>query len=178
MKSKNENCHNLANILQIWMIPHIHTLFEFISIPYENQHQTLNIKKLTGAKSGFESIQLRYRNLKRKYALPIFFFLRIMIPEDFPNETVYDSMHLYRHFTIHDIPKKFALPEILTWNAIFWTNYVMCKYLCNNQIFFICRFTANQVISSYAISSKFFKNIGFLWSFDIFGVTGSVGRVS
>ena len=27
------------------MIPHIHTLFEFISIPYENQHQTLNIKK-------------------------------------------------------------------------------------------------------------------------------------
>ena len=46
MKSKNENCHNLANILQIWMIPHIHTLFEFISIPYENQHQTLNIKKI------------------------------------------------------------------------------------------------------------------------------------
>ena len=36
------------------MIPHIHTLFEFISIPYENQHQALNIKKLTGAKSGFE----------------------------------------------------------------------------------------------------------------------------
>ena len=36
----------LANVLQIWMIPHIHTLFEFISIPYENQHQTLNIKKI------------------------------------------------------------------------------------------------------------------------------------
>ena len=44
--NKNENCHNLANILQIWMIPHIHTLFEFISIPYENQHQTLYIKKI------------------------------------------------------------------------------------------------------------------------------------
>ena len=72
-------------------------------------------KKLTGAKSGFESIQLRYCNLKRKYALPIkFFFLRIMIPEDFPNKTVYDSMHFYRHFMIHDIPKKFARPEILT----------------------------------------------------------------
>ena len=27
------------------MIPHIYTLFEFISIPYENQHQTLNLKK-------------------------------------------------------------------------------------------------------------------------------------
>ena len=27
------------------MIPHVHTLFEFISIPYENQHQTLNMKK-------------------------------------------------------------------------------------------------------------------------------------
>ena len=58
-----------------------------------------------------------------------------MIPKDFPNETVYDSMHFYRHFTIHDIPKKFPPPEILTWNAIFWTNYVVCKYLCNNQFF-------------------------------------------
>ena len=28
------------------MIPHIHTLFKFISIPYENQHQTLNVKKI------------------------------------------------------------------------------------------------------------------------------------
>ena len=37
-----------------------------------------------------------------------------MIPEDFPNETVYDSLHFYRHFTIHDIPEKFARPEILT----------------------------------------------------------------
>ena len=27
------------------MIPHIHLLFEFISIPYKNQHQTFNIKK-------------------------------------------------------------------------------------------------------------------------------------
>ena len=45
------------------MIPHIHTLFEFISTPYENQHQTLNMKKIDGAKSGFESIQLRYCNL-------------------------------------------------------------------------------------------------------------------
>ena len=46
-------------ILQIWMIPHNITLFEFISVPYENQHQTLNIKKLTGAKLGFASIYLR-----------------------------------------------------------------------------------------------------------------------
>ena len=28
------------------MIPNILTLFEFISIPYENQHQTLNTKKI------------------------------------------------------------------------------------------------------------------------------------
>ena len=28
------------------MISHIHTKFEFISIPYENQHQTPNIKKI------------------------------------------------------------------------------------------------------------------------------------
>ena len=45
------------------MIPHIHTLFEFISIPYENQHQTLNIKKIDQAKSSFESIQLHYCNI-------------------------------------------------------------------------------------------------------------------
>ena len=37
------------NILQIWMIPHIITLFEFISVPY----------KLTGGKLGFASIYLR-----------------------------------------------------------------------------------------------------------------------
>ena len=138
------------------MIPHIHTLFEFISTPYEISIRHLIWKKLTGAKSGFESIQLRYCNLKRKYALPIIFFLRIMIPEDFPNKTVYGSMHFHRHFTIHDIPKKFARPEILTWNGIFWTNYVMCKYLYNNQKNFICKFTANQVISNKPILSKFF----------------------
>ena len=38
--------NNYTNILQIWMIPHIITLFEFISVPYDNQHQTLNIKKI------------------------------------------------------------------------------------------------------------------------------------
>ena len=52
-----------TNILQIWMIPHILTLFEFsyifISIPYENQDQTLNINKLTGAKLGFACTYLR-----------------------------------------------------------------------------------------------------------------------
>ena len=56
------------------MIPHIHTLFEFISIPYENQHQTLNIKKIDGAKSGFEIIESRYYNLKKKYAFTDNFF--------------------------------------------------------------------------------------------------------
>ena len=48
-----------TNILQIWMIPYIVTLFEFISVPYENQHQTLNIKKIDRAKLGFASIYLR-----------------------------------------------------------------------------------------------------------------------
>ena len=37
---------DIYKYLQIWMIPHIITLFEFISVPYENQHQTLNIKKI------------------------------------------------------------------------------------------------------------------------------------
>ena len=35
-----------------------------------------------------------------------FIFHRIMISEDFPNETVSDSIHFNRDFTIHDIPKK------------------------------------------------------------------------
>ena len=35
------------------MKPHINTLFEFISIPYENQHQTLNIKKIYRGKIKF-----------------------------------------------------------------------------------------------------------------------------
>ena len=48
-----------TNILQIWMIPHIITFFELISVQFENQHQTLNIKKMTGAKLGFASIYLR-----------------------------------------------------------------------------------------------------------------------
>ena len=51
---------------------------------------------------------------KRKYALPIIFFLRIAIPEDFPNKTVYDTMHFYRHLSLHDIFKKLACSEILT----------------------------------------------------------------
>ena len=44
-----------------------------------------------------------------------------MIPGDFPNKTVYDSMHFHRHFMMHDITKEIAHPEILTWNGIFWT---------------------------------------------------------
>ena len=37
-----------------------------------------------------------------------------MIPEDFPNKTVYDTMHFYRHLSLHDYFKKFARSEILT----------------------------------------------------------------
>ena len=42
----------------------------------------------------------------------------------------------------------------------------------------ICKIKANQVISNKPILSIFCKNIGFLLSFDIFCVTGSVGTVS
>ena len=97
------------------MIPHIHTLFEFISIPYENQHQTLNIKKIDRGQIRFREYSITLPQPKEKVCVTDkYFFLRIMIPKDFPNETVYDSMNLYRHFMIHDIPKKLARPEILT----------------------------------------------------------------
>ena len=103
--------------------PYTCILFVFISIPYENQHQTLNI----GVKSSFESIQLRYCNLKRKYALQIICFLGIQIAEDFPNKMVYYRMHFYRHLSLQDSLKKFACSEILTLNGIFYKNYVMRK---------------------------------------------------
>ena len=46
------------------MIPHIHTLFEFISTPYENQHQTLNMKKIDRG-------QIRFREYSITLLQPI-----------------------------------------------------------------------------------------------------------
>ena len=40
------------------MIPRIYTLFEFISIPYENQHQTLNIKKIDRGQIKFQEYSI------------------------------------------------------------------------------------------------------------------------
>ena len=94
--------------------------------------------------------------LKRKYALLIFFFPSHNDSWRFSEK---DGMWLNALSPIfHDTryPKKFARPEILTWNGIFLTNYVMCKYLCNNQKNFICKFTANQVILNKPICSNFF----------------------
>ena len=97
------------------MIPHIHTLFEFISIPYENQHQTLNIKKIDRGQIRFRDYWITLLEPKEKVRVTDnFFFFAYWFPEDFPNETVYDTMHFYRQFKIHDISKKFARPEILT----------------------------------------------------------------
>ena len=97
------------------MIPHIHTLFEFISIPYENQHQTLNIKKIDRGQIRFRDYWITLLQPKEKvHVTGNFFFLGILIPEYFPNETVNDTMHIYRQFKIYDIPEKFARPEILT----------------------------------------------------------------
>ena len=39
-------------------------------MPYENQHQTLNIKKIDRAKSGFEIIESRYYNLGNFLVIP------------------------------------------------------------------------------------------------------------
>ena len=97
------------------MIPHIHTLFEFISVPYENQHQTLNIKKIDRGQIKFREYSITLLQPKEKVcATDNFFFLCIPIPEDFPNKTVYDTMHFYRHLSLHDNFKKFARSEILT----------------------------------------------------------------
>ena len=50
------------------MIPHIHTLFEFISIPYENQHQTLNIKKIDRGQIKFREYSITL--LQPKFKIP------------------------------------------------------------------------------------------------------------
>ena len=48
------------------MIPHINTLFEFISTPYENQHQTLHIKNDRG-QYATETIEIYLIKLETLY---------------------------------------------------------------------------------------------------------------
>ena len=52
------------------MIPHIHTLFEFISTPYENQHQTLNIKKIDQGQIRFREYSITLLQPKVKSPRP------------------------------------------------------------------------------------------------------------
>ena len=54
------------------MIPHIHTLFEFISILYENQHQTLNIKKIDRGQIKFREYSITLLQPKTLYKLLIY----------------------------------------------------------------------------------------------------------
>ena len=56
------------------MIPHIHTLFEFISIPYENQHQTLNIKKVDRGQIKFREYSITSLQPKEKVCVTDNFF--------------------------------------------------------------------------------------------------------
>ena len=56
------------------MIPHIHTLFEFISIPYENQHQTLNIKKIDRGEIRFRDYWITLLQPKEKVRVTDNFF--------------------------------------------------------------------------------------------------------
>ena len=56
------------------MIPHIHTLFEFISIPYENQHQTLNIKKIDRGQIRFRDYWITLLQPKEKVRVTDNFF--------------------------------------------------------------------------------------------------------
>ena len=51
-----------------------------------------------------------------------------------------DSMHFYQHFTIHDIPKKFVRPDILTCGICYVPLFMkQSKIIC---------ITANQVNSN------------------------------
>ena len=120
------------------MIPHIHILLEFIlSIPYENKHQTLNIKKTVRGQIKLREYSITLLQPKEKVCVTDnFFFLRILIPEDFPNKTVYDAMNFYRHFTTHDISKKFAHSEILTKMA-YLTKLCYVQRLMKKKLFYL-----------------------------------------
>ena len=97
------------------MIPHIHTLFEFISIPYENQHQTLNIKKIDRGQIKFREYSITLLQPKEKVCVTDkYFFSAYRFLKNFPNMTVNDIMHFYRHMSLDNNFKKFAGSEILT----------------------------------------------------------------
>ena len=74
-----------------------------------------NIKKIDRGQIKFREYSITLLQPKEKVCVTDnFFFLRIPIPEDFPNKTVYETMHFYRYLSLHDNFKKFARSEVLT----------------------------------------------------------------
>ena len=72
-----------------------------------------------------------------------------MIPGDFPNKTVYDSMHFLS--TFHDTrycPK--SLRVLKFWHEMAYLEQIIsfANIYITIEIFFSCIFTANQVISN------------------------------
>ena len=99
----------LANILQISMIPHNLTLFQYMCALYQNQHQTLPIKKIDRGQIGLREYHSTLSEPKVLARLTLKkIFLRKWIPEGFPNKTVYDTMCFHQHFMEKRVNEKFA----------------------------------------------------------------------
>ena len=67
----------LANILQISMIPHNLTLFQYMCALYQNQHQTLPIKKIDRGQIGLREYHstLSEPKVLARLTLKFFFFV-------------------------------------------------------------------------------------------------------
>ena len=81
------------------MIPHIHTLFEFISTPYENQHQTLNMKKI-------DRSQIRFREYSITLLQPIanFHDRTYCLEKRLLYSQLSGDRQLYSHLSIEILP--------------------------------------------------------------------------
>ena len=117
------------------MIPHIHTLFEFISTPYENQHQTLYIKKIDRG-------QIRFREYSITLLQPLILYTYILSLHTDSHQIMikkkYVLLSKIHHWIVHPLRKEnreFALkPGVEDSFASFYTDvnthdFSTCWYL-------------------------------------------------
>ena len=155
------------------MIPHIHTLFEFISIPYENQHQTLNIKKIDRGQIRFRDYWITLLQPKEKVRVTdnffffAYWFLKIFQMRRYMTQCTFIDNSRFTTFLK-------SLRVLKFWHKMAYFDQIMlCAKIYITINFFL--FVNLQQIKLFQIKptvSQFLKNVWFLRSFDIFGLTG------
>ena len=126
------------------------TLFEFISIPYENQHQTLNAyKKIDRGQIRFRDYWITLLQPKEKVRVTdnffffAYWFLKIFRMRRYMTQCTFIDNSRFTTFLK-------SLRVLKFWHKMAYFDQIMlcAKIYYNNQIFLICKFTANQVISN------------------------------